>query len=79
MFSFIKKLFGFGPAPEAAPVVDSKVEAVNAAPVKVETSAPAAIKATKPAKKPAAKKQGAKKATAPKKPRPPKAKASVAK
>lgn len=81
MFSFIKKFFG-GKQAEVA-VVDTKVEAVNAAPYKVETPAEtvkpakvAAVKKAKPAaiKAPAKAKATAKPAAKSTKPRAPKAK-----
>jgi hypothetical protein len=74
MFAFIKKLFGTKPAEVAAPAVDTKVEAANSAPYKVETPTEVAVKAVIEAsvpaeKKPAPKKQQfAKKAPAAKKP-----------
>lgn len=74
MFGFIKKIFG-AKEEVAAPVVDTKVEAVNQAPYKVEAvkivpaevAVQAVVASTAPAKKPAAKKQQfAKKPQAPK-------------
>jgi hypothetical protein len=89
MFSFIKKLFGFGSTPAAAPVIDAKVEAANSAPYKVpepagttpvplvsDKAVEAVVKSLAPAKKkPAPKKQSvAKKTPAKKAGRKPKAK-----
>ena len=72
MIKFIKSFFGGKPA-EAAPVVDTRVEAANSAPYKVETPAVAPVATpvaeVTPKKKPAPKKQQfAKKAPAAKKP-----------
>ena len=70
MIGFIKKLFGGKPEEVAAPVVDTKVEAANSAPYKVETPAVTTpVAEVAPKKQPAPKKQQfAKKTPAAKKP-----------
>jgi hypothetical protein len=81
MIGFIKKLFGVTPETVPTPVVDTKVEAANQAPYKVDVPAPAVVEAAPaPKKKPAPKKQQyAKKAPAGKKPAPKKPAAPKAK
>ena len=66
MFKAIKEFF-FGKETPAPKVEDTKVEAVNAAPYKVEApvAAPAPVAEAKPAKKAPAKKAAAPKAKAP--------------
>ena len=84
MIGFIKKLFGVTPAVEVAPaVIDTKVEAANQAPYKVDVPvatvveapvAPAPKKKAAPKKQQYAKKAPAGKKPAGKKPATPKAK-----
>jgi hypothetical protein len=64
MFKAIKEFF-FGKETPAPKVEDTKVEAVNAAPYKVEAPVAAPVAETKPAKKAPAKKAAAPKAKAP--------------
>ena len=64
MFKAIKEFF-LGKETPAPKVEDTKVEAVNAAPYKVEAPVAAPVAETKPAKKAPAKKAAAPKAKAP--------------
>jgi hypothetical protein len=64
MFKAIKEFF-FGKETPAPKVEDTKVEAVNAAPYKVEAPVAAPVAEAKPAKKAPAKKAAAPKAKAP--------------
>jgi len=81
MIGFIKKLFGSKPANTTEVVVDTRVEAANLAPYKVEAvsekAVEAVIKSIEPPKKPAPKKTSAPKTAKPKAPRKPKAKPAV--